>query len=455
MKITHRCLAALLAASLMTGMLAGCSGGGTSTAGSGSAASSEAAGASADAAPSGDTAPSGEVTELSFWYFAEMHEYFYSPGIEDWNANNPDKQVKVSFELYPNQELGSKLLIALQSGSGAPDLVDININYFSNFLQGDIQLAPLNAVVDPVRSQFIESRFDVYSKDGTVYGLPTHVGATVVYYNKELTDAAGVDIEAIETWADFEQAGKDYLAATGNAFLGIETGNQRPFWPMIVQKGGDYLDKDGNVVLDSQVNIDVLTTLKKWHGEDKFATALPGGSTGTEETYAFINGGGIAALIMPMWYMSRYLDYMPDLKGKIYVRPMPRDEGDALSAGIGGTGTAVTLQSGNVDLAVELLAHLKLTEEANIRFWEYAKFDPPRWDVWDKEELQKPDEYFGGEKVFNMLLEVKDDIPSPNSGELLSAAQDAVMNTVMYQCLEQGQDPATVLKNAADELRAK
>ena len=401
-------------------------------------------------------ASGNSVTDLSFWIFSDVHKQFYQPGIDAWNQENPDRQVNVTFETYPNQELGSKLLIALQSGSGAPDIVDININYFSNFLQGDIQLAPLNRVVDPVKSQFVQSRFDIYSKNGTVYGLPTHVGATVVYYNKELTDKAGIDIDAIQTWADFEAAGKTYLEKTGNPFVGVETGNQRPFWPMILQRGGDYLNNEGNVALDSEVNIEVLSLLNKWFNEDKIAVGLPGGSTATEECFSFINGGGIAALIMPMWYMSRFINYMPDLKGKVYIRPMPvQNEGDARSAGIGGTGTAVTMQSKNVDLAVDLLAYLKLTPEANVRIWQFANFDPPRWDVWDRDELQQPDEYFGGEKVFNTLLALKDNIPSPNFGDLATAAQDIVMNTVMFQALEQKMDPAQVLKDAADELRAQ
>lgn len=447
--MTKRLIAILLTASLLASIFVGCGASG------GGQAASQAAPASSDAGQAAPTA-SGEVTNFSFWIFNEVHQQFYQPGIEDWNATNPDKPINVSFEIYPNQELGSKLLIALQSGSGAPDIADININYFSNFLQGDVQLAPLNSVVDPVRSQFIESRFDCYSKDGTVYGLPSHVGATVVYYNKTLCEAAGIDIETLTTWDKFEQAGRDYLAKTGKKWVGIETGNQRPFWPMIVQRGGDYLDKDGNIVLDSQINIDVLTQLNNWFNVDQFAADLPGGSTATEETFAYINAGEIAALIMPMWYMSRYINYMPDIKGQVYIRPMPTSgSGDALSAGIGGTGTAVTLQSKNVDLAVEVLAHLKLTREANIRFWTEAAFDPPRWDVWDAPELQQPDEYFGNEKVFDMLLKLKENIPSPNYGEMSSSAQDIVMNNVMYQTLVEKKDPATVLKNAADELRAK
>jgi arabinosaccharide transport system substrate-binding protein len=225
---------------------------------------------------------------------------------------------------------------------------------------------------------------------------------------------------------------------------------------MIVQQGGDYLAKDGSVVLDSQINIDTLTQLNRWLNVDKIATAFPGGTTSVEETFKFINDGEIAALIMPMWYMSRYLSYMPDLEGDIVIRPMPvYKAGGAQSAGIGGTGTAVTNQSKNVDLAMDVLANMKLTPKANVAIWEVAQFDPPRWDVWDDPELQKPMPYFGNEVVFNTLLGFKDNIPSPNSGDLLAAAQTIVMNTVMYQALVEKQDPATVLKNAANELRSR
>jgi arabinosaccharide transport system substrate-binding protein len=278
----------------------------------------------------------------------------------------------------------------------------------------------------------------------------------VVYYNKELCDKAGIDIDAIDTWDKFEAAGKTYVAKTGKPFVGIETANQRPFWPLIVQRGGDYLDKGGNVVLDSQINIEVLQQLNRWLNIDKIATELPGGSTANEQCYPFINQGGIAALIMPMWYMSRFLSYMPDLKGKIYLRPMPvHNPRDFRSAGIGGTGTSVTTQSKALDLAVDVLGHCKLTKEANVRIWEIVKFDPPRWDVWDDPRLQKPVEYFGNENVFAMLLKFRDSIPSPNYSDLSAAAQQIVMNTVMYQALVEKQDPATVLKNAANELRAK
>ena len=198
----------------------------------------------------------------------------------------------------------NNLLIALQSNTGAPDIVDINLNFFSNFLQGDIQLAELNDIVEPELDNLVQSRLDIYAKDGKYYGLPTHIGATVVYYNKEITDQAGVDIDAIETWDDYIEAGKQVLDKVGVPMTAYEVSNQRPFWPLIVQSGGDYLAADGSVALDSDVNIKTLEFMHKMMFEDEIAIAMPGNTT-VEEFWTFMNNGGMASLICPSWFMSK------------------------------------------------------------------------------------------------------------------------------------------------------
>ncbi|MFA6507661.1 MAG: extracellular solute-binding protein [Treponemataceae bacterium] len=402
-----------------------------------------------------EAASPGKSTKLTMWVFNALHATFYKDALERWNKEFPNRKIDLTVEEYPNNEMHNKLLLSFQSGVGAPDLVDININYFSNFMKGQIQLVPLNKIVDPVRDKFIQSRFDIYTKDGKVYGLPTHVGATVVYYNKEIMDKAGVDFNKIVTWDDYIAAGKQVVAKTGVPMTSFEVIDQRPFWPMIVQRGGDYLDKNGKVVLDSEINIKTLQAMLDMIVKDKIAIEMPGGATGREEFWPFMNKGGQASLIMPMWFMSRFLNYMPDLKGKIYVRPMPIwEKGDKRSAGIGGTGTSVTTQSKNQDIAVDFLAYAKLSRESNIKLWTILRFDPPRWDVWNSPELQTPDPYFGNEAVFKTLLGFKDEIVSPNNALLSSPAQDAVRSQVMFKVLkERSMTPEAALKASAAELR--
>ena len=395
--------------------------------------------------------------KLNLWTFQDIHKPFYIKTSEMWNKANPDLPIELSVDVYPNAEMHNKLLVAIQSGVGAPDIADININFFSNFLKGDIELVELNKIIDPEKDKFVQSRFDIYSKNGKYYGICFHVGATVVYYNKELIDRAGVNVDMIRTWADYTEAGKKVVAATGKPMTAFEVTDQRPFWPMIIQRGSDYLDKNGNVILDNDINIKTLQSMQDMIYKDKIAIPMPGGTTGSEEFFIFMNKGGMASLIMPMWYMSRFLAYMPDLEGKVMVRPMPVwEEGNTRSAGIGGSGTAVMKQSKFQDEAVKFLAYAKLSKESNIRIWQELKFDPIRWEVWDSPELQKPDLYFKNEKVFNILLSMKDEIPSPNMGDLNSAAQELVKSNVMFKVLrDRSQTPEQALKAAADELRRK
>lgn len=426
---------------LLTAVLSGCTGGEGSQPAQGETAN--------------DSQKPGKPVALNLWTSNELHQKYYQKTAELWKKDHPEQPIELTVDNYPNAEMHNKLLIALQSGVGAPDIVDINVNFFSNFMKGDIQLVELNKLVEPVKDKYVQSRLDIYTKNGKLYGLPFHVGATVVYYNKELLDKAGVNADNIKTWNDFTEAGKKVVAATGKPMTAFEVTNQRPFWPMIVQRGSDYLDKNGNVILDNETNIKTLNTMKDMMYKDKIAIAMPGGDTSKEEFFSFMNKGEMAALIMPMWYMSRFLAYMPDLKGKIQVRPMPVfEQGNDRSAGMGGTATSVTKQSKNQEVAMQFLAYAKMTKEANIRIWQELKFDPPRWDVWDSPELQKPDEYFANEKVFNVLIQMKDEIKSPSMTELSTAAQDIVNSSVMFKSLkDQSQTPEQALKAAADELR--
>ncbi|MEH7177040.1 ABC transporter substrate-binding protein [Neobacillus vireti] len=128
------------------------------------------------------------ATELKFWTFAELHMDFFKDAVPRWNELHPDKKVKLVAETFPFDQMHNNLLLALQSGKGAPDIVDIEVSRFPNYLQGEPQLLPMNEFVEPEKDNFIESRLDLYSKDGKYYGMPTHVGATVMYYNKEIMD---------------------------------------------------------------------------------------------------------------------------------------------------------------------------------------------------------------------------------------------------------------------------
>ena len=97
-------------------------------------------------------AEGAEPTDLVFWTYVEQHTEFMYDAVETWNANHPDEPINLSCETYPVDDMHSKLLITLQSGDGAPDLVDVNVARFSDFMQGDTKVfVELNDVIEPER----------------------------------------------------------------------------------------------------------------------------------------------------------------------------------------------------------------------------------------------------------------------------------------------------------------
>jgi len=90
-----------------------------------------------------------QPVDIQFWTFQDLHIEFYEKMAEKWNQQNPDRPINLIPTVYPYDDMHNKLLIALQSGVGAPDLVDIEIGKYANFLKGDIQLVPLNDIVEP------------------------------------------------------------------------------------------------------------------------------------------------------------------------------------------------------------------------------------------------------------------------------------------------------------------
>jgi arabinosaccharide transport system substrate-binding protein len=401
-----------------------------------------------------------EATTLTFWTFQELHKGFMDDAVAIWNEANPDRPIRLVTDVYPYEEMHNKLLIALQAGTGAPDLADIEISMYANYLKGTPSLVPLNDIIEPEKDNLIMGRFESYAKEGKYYGIDYHVGATVMYYNTDILDQAGVSVDDIKTIADYVEAGKKVKDATGIPMTVVEVTEHWTFYQELIKAGSDIFDKNGEVILDNQTNIDVLQALSDWVNKDKIAAACPGGFTHTEEFWAFFNDGGAASLEMPMWYMGRFLAYMPDLKGKITIAPAPSwTEGGTRSAGMGGTGTSITVQCKNQELAKEFLATAKLSREGSIKTWTILGFDPLRWDVWDAPEMTAPNDftdYFeNGTGIFNVLLEVKDEINPIVITEKYPAAINLLKANATFKAVkEQSATPEEVLEQIADELRA-
>ena len=355
------------------------------------------------------------VTTLNVWTFIENHQDFYTSMAEKWNEANPDKKVKLVLSNMAYDDMHNKLSLALESGEGAPDVVDIELGKFPAFMTGEIGLKDLTSAIEPYKDKVVESRLDLYAKDGKYYGFPTHVGTTVAFYNTEALEEAGIDYTTIKTWEDFKNAGVKYKEATGKTFAPAETTAQWTLNLMLAQKNGSYLKEDGSLDVNNDTMVECLQYMKDMQTEGALDT-IAGGQPDNEEAYPLYNSGDVAVAIMPFWQTSRYTSYMTDLKGKVAIAAPPvwGDNDAVKTIGGGGTGTAVVATSENADLAAEVFAYIKLSDEGSQEIYNVLGFDPVNTEVWTDTALtENPDnqfvQYFNT-KPFASLLEVQDSI---------------------------------------------
>jgi arabinosaccharide transport system substrate-binding protein len=354
-------------------------------------------------------------TPVDMWVFADVHAAYYEAMAEAWNEANPDRAIDLEITVYPYEEMHNKLQLALNAGEGLPDVVDIEVNKFANFVRGENPpLVDLTEVAEPYVDDIVQARLDLYSKDGSIYAFPTHVGAFVAFYNTELLEGAGIDYTTIETWDDFQAAGEKYSEATGKAFGVAETGVTFVEPLITAQLGGEWIDEDGNPQVDSPEAVETISMLQEMQEVGAIST-IPGGSPDDEQAYGAINSGDFAAIVYPAWYTSRFVDYMPDLAGKVAIAPAPvPEDAEVQTIGGGGTGTAVIGSSPVAEFAGDWLAFAKLSPEANVAVWEELGFDPVNMSVWEDQAVthdpeNKFNKYFQT-NLFDVLNEVKDGI---------------------------------------------
>ena len=451
----ERFLSVLVVMGLVLGVLAGCAAPATATEPAAAATTEAAPVVAATTAAASNAAP----TDLQIWSFVQQHLDFYQKMAGIWNEQHPDEQINLVPTYLDWSAMHDKLYTAMVAGEGVPDISDVEISKWPNFMNGEIQFLDLTSYIAPYKADLVTNRLDIYSKDGKEYGVPSHVGATVMYYNTELLNAAGIDYTKIITWDDFEQALKTYHEKTGKYMTYSETYGSYQFTVLMAEQGKDLVTDDGMPDLNSPEALKATQLLRKWVDED-IVGFIPTGNADTDEGKAAVANGDVAALMYPLWYMSRFTDVMPNLAGKIAIAPLPVfDDNSYKSVGLGGTGTIVYKNSPHADLAARFITWAKLSVEGSTTLWTDLGFDPVNKKVAENLDVTHDQgnkflAYFET-NPFDVLAKVQDKMFTVKTMQNAGIINDYLSATTWNRIYVNKEDPATVLKETQDELMSQ
>ena len=139
--------------------------------------------------------PAKEPVQLTFYLFGPTPERraAIDAALAIWHAQHPDIQVEIIFEGWMDGR--EKALKEVAAGNPRNGVLNFG-SWTGEFVQMGV-LEPLDDYVAAWEDndRIPDAFWDTVSMDGHIYGMPHYSTATVMYWNKDLFEAAGLDPE--------------------------------------------------------------------------------------------------------------------------------------------------------------------------------------------------------------------------------------------------------------------
>lgn len=213
--------------------------------------------------------------KLVFWsLFSGGDGGFMDQIISDYNGGNPTKQVQSIMLVWADYYTKLQTAVAAKKGP------DIGVSHASSLPelveQGVVQ--PLDDYLDELgvdlSSMYSESSLEAVTFDDSIYAIPLDTHAEIMYFNKDILDEAGVELNdkgqlSIASEEDF-YAICDKIKAVipdGGSVISLTSNGDDPYrvwWASYFQMGGTPLvSEDGSeVTLDKDIGVKAAEFVK-------------------------------------------------------------------------------------------------------------------------------------------------------------------------------------------------
>ena len=197
----------------------------------------------------------GSTLTMVVWG-GDVDKASYQERIDLFEASQDE--IKIKLQLIPGDTYEQKVQTMIAGGDG-PDIMQVaeGVNVYSS----KNQIIPLDELIADAGLD-LDERFgpvgDLYSYEDSVYAIPDRSGAMIVYYNKDLFDAAGVEYPTAEWTTEDAQAAMEKLTVPGEQWGYGGAGWWAQWWSFAYQNGGAIIDDEGRPAANSPEVVEAL-----------------------------------------------------------------------------------------------------------------------------------------------------------------------------------------------------
>ena len=319
-------LAALLAAA-MAMSLAACGGGG----GGASSNPPPSTGGSSSNTPAPSTGGDKIPVSVIAAEYGQNTKQWWANFQSEFNASHDN--IDLTVEVISWNDISTVVTTRI-TGNAAPDI--LNIDLFAAYQDEGLLLPAKDYVSDETYAKLYPAFLDQSVVDGTVWAIPDLASARAMYYNKDILDAAGVEVPT--TWDELKAACEKIKAYDSSIYpWGIDMTTdegQAAAAYYIWNNGGDFTDADGNWTLNSPENVEAVE-----YAVGLVNAGLTNSDPANETRYTLqdLFGAGQLAMMIGPNSIPTYIavDKEPDEVINYGTAPIPTNEGKpSVSAGV-------------------------------------------------------------------------------------------------------------------------
>lgn len=414
------------------------------------------------AQPATGSKPSGK---LLIWVQKANQDVFEKTLLPDFQKEYPD--IKIEWVNYPPAEVANQMTIAIQGGSGGPDLGITENASMAKLVELD-GLMDLTQKLEPFKAEMNAPALKEGTKEGKLYSVPWDVGPVVTFYRRDIFKKAGLsdkpeDVsDMLSTYDKYIQTCKTIMDKTGLKCFTLNKANNYGdfYFNMLWQQGLGLYSDDGKVLVDGPQYAETLNKMGEFWKNDLVSDE----SEWTDNWYAILKAPiddpktkPVATIPIAAW-MGNFLKtwIAPDQKGNYGVALMPAyTEGGTRAANQGGSSAFIPAKSSNPDAAWAFIEFMLLRKDNAVQLFKYSDYFPAWSATYSDPLFQEPDDYFGGEVTRSLFADVAKKIPVANQyGPFSQTIRGAV--TTAIQKFAMGQMSAEdALKEAASSIRTE
>lgn len=223
--------------------------------------------------------------------------------IELFEAANPNIEVKVETAAYADYFTELQTRIA---GGNAPDTFELNYENFVTYASKGVLLDLTPSIDEATAGRYYPKAYGAFQLDGKQFGLPASFSNVVLFYNKDLFDAAGVAYPTDEwTWTEELDAAKKLTDSDADVWGMYSPITFHEFYKTAAQNGCSFFGDDGSVTINQPACVEALEFMISAQTEGVQPSDADLAGVPNEDLF---KQGKIAMLTSGIWMFSAFAD---------------------------------------------------------------------------------------------------------------------------------------------------